>query len=315
MAKTKLDRNEIHLLAKHSDVNREQVEQLLQDDVFSSRESWNDFIRLALVVFGVSFTVLGILFFFAYNWEDLHRYVQIGIVSGLFIGMTVIAFYIKDTLYQKIVLTGSSVLVGVLLAVIGQIYQLGADSYQLFLTWTLLITIWVFILDFYPLWVLYIILFNVTYVTFTDQVEHSWTDMEMSCGLLFMNVVIFICFECRNYFLPGHHYPVWFSRLLALVNVCLATYVMCMGIDKGMSPLFGLILFMIILIYGYGMRYAFQMKNSFYLSILCLSIILTIAFFMVDKLDGDFKYLTICVFILISVSLVIRRILKWNQYE
>ena len=39
-------------------------------------------------------------------------------------------------------LIGASVLTGVLLAVIGQVFQTGADAFELFLVWTVLILPW-----------------------------------------------------------------------------------------------------------------------------------------------------------------------------
>ncbi|WP_315814113.1 hypothetical protein [Paraflavitalea speifideaquila] len=45
-------------------------------------------------------------------------------------------------------LTAAAVLLGVLMAVFGQVYQTGANAYDLFLSWTIAITLWVVIANF-----------------------------------------------------------------------------------------------------------------------------------------------------------------------
>lgn len=51
-------------------------------------------------------------------------------------------------------------MVGVFMAVFGQIYQTGADSYTLFLTWAIMILPWVIMAQFLPLWVLWLVVAN-----------------------------------------------------------------------------------------------------------------------------------------------------------
>ncbi|MCP5961019.1 DUF2157 domain-containing protein, partial [Klebsiella pneumoniae] len=56
-------------------------------------------------------------------------------------------FSIKDTLSDGVRQTLHSVcglMIGLSLAVIGQVYQTGADSYLLFLIWTLLLLPWLY---------------------------------------------------------------------------------------------------------------------------------------------------------------------------
>jgi uncharacterized membrane protein len=61
-------------------------------------------------------------------------------------------------------------LAGALLAVYGQIYQTGADSYQLVLVWALVIIGWVWISKFTPLWFVWFVLLNITLGTYWFQV-------------------------------------------------------------------------------------------------------------------------------------------------
>ena len=50
-----------------------------------------------------------------------------------------------DRAFGQVLLIAGSVLTGVLLAVIGQAYQTGADVFELFVAWAVLILPWVFV--------------------------------------------------------------------------------------------------------------------------------------------------------------------------
>jgi len=63
----------------------------------------------------------------------------------------------------------SWVLVGVFLAVFGQVYQTGADAYQLFVGWALLILPWVAMCRFAGLWVLWLAIVNIAVSLFWEQ--------------------------------------------------------------------------------------------------------------------------------------------------
>jgi uncharacterized membrane protein len=60
----------------------------------------------------------------------------------------------------KLLLLAASTLVGVYIAVFGQIYQTGADSYELFTGWAFLIFPWVALGRFMPLWIFWLGLLN-----------------------------------------------------------------------------------------------------------------------------------------------------------
>lgn len=59
-------------------------------------------------------------------------------------------------------------LVGVFMAVFGQAYQTGADSYTLFLTWAIMILPWTIVARYLPLWVMWILVSNLALVTWWD---------------------------------------------------------------------------------------------------------------------------------------------------
>ena len=156
---TKIDREDIHIIGRHSNWKQESIDTLLKQEIYSNQIAWQKFLKLFFISLGVGFTTAGILFFFAYNWADLHKFVKIGLVEGLITTTTLIVLFSKlNSDIKNIILTGASILVGVLFAVFGQIYQTGANAYDFFLGWTVFITLWVAISNFAPLWFIFIIL-------------------------------------------------------------------------------------------------------------------------------------------------------------
>lgn len=105
---------------------------------------WRLWALRALLVLGASHLLAGIVFFFAYNWDDLGPFAKFGLLqSGLVIAV-VVALRLKiGSPAGQASLIAASVLTGVLFAVIGQVYQTGADAYELFTAWSMLILPWV----------------------------------------------------------------------------------------------------------------------------------------------------------------------------
>jgi uncharacterized membrane protein len=101
-----------------------------------------------LLIFGVGLALLGVVFAVAYNWE----YLTVLLGSwGKFTAMQLLVFCTfgfalfkgLDTSMGRIALVAAIVLVGPLLALFGQTYQTGADTFTLFLTWAGLTVAWV----------------------------------------------------------------------------------------------------------------------------------------------------------------------------
>ena len=166
-----IQREDIHIISRHSNLTEHEVEKSLHEHAYSDKKMWQKFLQLFILSLGIGFTVSGIIFFFAYNWADLHKFVKIGIVEGLLIATILVMLITKTTdNIKNIILTGASVLVGVLFAVFGQIYQTGANAYDFFLGWTIFITLWVLISNFASLWLVYRVLINSTFVFYSQQV-------------------------------------------------------------------------------------------------------------------------------------------------
>jgi uncharacterized membrane protein len=275
---------------------------------------WNRFLNILLMVLGAGLTVSGIFFFFAYNWTDMHRFVKLGIIEVLILVMVFTVSKITlDTLPAKITLTAASLFVGALLAVFGQIYQTGADSYRLFLAWTLLMAGWVFIGRFTPLWFIWVLLINTSLLLYLDQVI-GYSDAVYP--LLFsINIFFVLAWEIGFALKVSWLGSRWTPRLLAIpVFYALTAPPVIVITDAG--PEAGLlimsILFVIVnlaVIYIYSQR----IQDMFMLTLSAVSWMVVVNVWMADIIDlGDFTPLLIGVFIIFQTALTVTFLL-WTS--
>ena len=128
---------------------------------------WRFFADRALLAAGTLLILAGVVFFFAYNWTGLHRFVRIALVAVPLLGSALAALYCARPAaqvgrhYLEAALGAGVVLIGVLLAVVGQIYQTGADSELLFAGWALFALPWVLVAAVPWLWLFWLLLVNV----------------------------------------------------------------------------------------------------------------------------------------------------------
>ena len=122
---------------------------------------WRTFLdRLTLWLATVALAA-SVIFFFAANWDALGRFARFGLVEAAIVAGLVACWRSDlDRPAGKAILTLLALLVGALLALTGQTYQTGADSYELFGWWAALILPWVLVGRFSPLWLLWLALLN-----------------------------------------------------------------------------------------------------------------------------------------------------------
>jgi uncharacterized membrane protein len=136
-----------------------------------NRTAWRQFIDSLLLILGTTLVLAGIIFFFAYNWAEINHLTKFGLIElGILVMASFTAWYGLQHLVGQLALFATAILVGILLAVMGQSYQTGADAFELFLTWAILIIPWVLIGQFAPLWLLLLLLFNLSLSLYWEQV-------------------------------------------------------------------------------------------------------------------------------------------------
>ncbi|HEY83752.1 MAG TPA: DUF2157 domain-containing protein [Chloroflexi bacterium] len=180
------------------------------------RGRWLRFLDIILLVLGAGFAVSGIFFFFAFNWADMHRFFKLGLLEVAILAAVGLTSCLGlDKLAGKIALTASGLLVGALLAVYGQIYQTGADSYTLFLNWALLIAGWALIGQFAPLWVVWVLLFDLSLVFYWIQIVGD-VNGQLYLWLFLLNGGAILAWEIASARGVAWLENRWTPRLLAL---------------------------------------------------------------------------------------------------
>lgn len=143
-------------------------------------QNWGVWLSRLLLVLGVSLILSGIVYFFAFNWTKITPAMKLGSIQLAILGCFG-ALYFCGLAYLsgKIMLLSASVLVGVFLAVFGQIYQTGADAYNLFMMWALFILPWVILSEFAALWLVWLVVSNIFLFLYWNQVVMPETKSEM----------------------------------------------------------------------------------------------------------------------------------------
>ena len=312
-----IEREDIHLISRHSNLPALSIKNLLQNQVYNDRSAWIKFLKLFFISLGVGFTVSGILFFFAYNWADLHKFAKLGLVEGLLIAATLTAVFSKLSQEIKhILLTGSAILIGVLFAVYGQIYQTGANAYDFFLGWTLFTVIWAVIANYAVLWVLFILLINTTIFLYAEQVADHWSDIFVM-ALQFVINSLFLIYFLKRPKDPEVKTPEWFINLMAISAVSFATLGIVNGIFNTYEVSFLALIIITLALYGLAIKYGWENHKTIYFAIIPLSIIIIIAALLIKISYDAIMFFVITLFVIGSVTLVIKNLIdlqkKWKN--
>lgn len=120
---------------------------------------------------GISLILTGIIYFFAANWQYFDRIQKVSLSIFLLILFYLIHFILKKVINYRPLLSdwslfAASIVFGVAVALIGQIYNSHADSYQLFLVWLIPVLALAFMTKYMPFYVLAFILTNLTMILF-----------------------------------------------------------------------------------------------------------------------------------------------------
>jgi uncharacterized membrane protein len=134
---------------------------------------WLHFVSRILVLLGLLSMAAGVVFFFAYNWNDMSYGVKFALLQAVMVAA--FGMYLLKPMSpwaaQAVLLAGVIVL-GALLALFGQTYQTGADPWQLFATWAMLILPVVVLGRSEALWLFWVVLLNTALALYFDVSRH-----------------------------------------------------------------------------------------------------------------------------------------------
>ncbi len=252
------------------------------DAILNPNLEWGKWIvRFSLTV-GVALFLTGVVFFFAYNWQylsDFQKFLTIEV--GMILSFLGYFFSPKSNpLISKLFLMALSILIGVFLAVFGQIYQTGADTYELFLMWAFLITGFVALSQFQGLWFLWLVLINVGVFLWLTHI-YMWQE-DFLCLLSYLSILNIVALLCRE---KGVDLKIewlqsnWlrYALLVMILGLQLpGAFVFFLGEGKGILPC---AVVYVISFLGLGYIYLNQIKDIHSVSLLLFS-----AFFIGEAL-------------------------------
>lgn len=240
-----------------------------------TRGDWLAWARLNLLVIGALLMLSGVVFFFAYNWADMGRFQKLGLIFVALAGHALGAGWLGlGRLSGQIMLTSACVFTGVFLAVFGQIYQTGADAYELFVGWSALILPWVMIARFAPLWMFWLLLVEVGTGLYWEQGPWDWPDEGLWLFFGLLNAAALILRESLVSLGRGWLSSGWLRLLLfAKMAVALSGSVIFSILDWRAIPLSGAHLWVGLLVLAAGYHhYRYQQRDFVCVSLAAMSL-------------------------------------------
>jgi len=317
MKETGITRNVIQIISRHSNWKSKSIKQQLVDrKIYADKSDWAKFIDLTLIGTGAGFSLAGIIFFLAYNWHLMHRFLKLGLIQGLVIAIVIVLLSFKlKPLVKDVLLLSASVLVGAMFSVFGQIYQTGADAYDFFLGWTVFITIWALVSNFPVLWLLFISLINITFILFVSQVGPNWPSSTTYMVLFMVNALVLLGIQWLFQKKVIDHLPIWFSRSLALSVAIYITIGLMECIFEQGSDAWPIFFALAILNYGFDIYRSFKTRSLFSLCVIPFSIIIIVCALVFEKIDIDYKakFFLLSILVIVSITFLMRWLIKLNK--
>jgi len=299
--------------AEQSRIDGSKLPQALRlTDSIPSGADWRYFLDKLLLALGALLAVSGVIFFFAYNWDEIGRFSRFALVQGLIV-LTLAAVWTLglEKITGKVALLAAGVLVGVLLALVGQTYQTGADTFELFAVWCVLIIPWAFLSRFDLMWLFCLLLLNIAiilyYKTFGGFFSVALGAEQLLWVLFVINTSALLVWEWLVQSGTSSRRSVrWMTRLLATVSGGLITALAIFAVwgDELFNSLPGLVGWIVWMLIAYHWYRKVEL-DVYVLAIGVLSTVavsnVTLSRLLFDSLsfNGSFGFL------LISLSVIV----------
>ncbi len=193
---------------------------------------WRQWASWALLALGAGHVLVGIVFFFAYNWADMPAIAKFVVIEVGIVLAAVAALWCGIVRPAgRALLIAASVLTGVLLAVIGQVYQTGADAYELFVAWMVLIVPWALASRDAGHWLLWLIVVDAAASLYAAQVLVPLGLFTATRSALVVTAIPIVALAIREGLVTrGFAWPaaVWTRHLLLFIAL-VQLFVMAVG--------------------------------------------------------------------------------------
>ncbi len=200
---------------------------------------WRQFLDQLMLYLGVIFAGAALIFFLAYNWQELGRYAKFALAeSAIVLSLLACWYFDLQKLPGRASLLLATLFVGALLALVGQTYQTGADTYELFTAWALASLAWVVLARLAALWLFGIGLLNLAVMLYFSTFGGLWgffyNQHDQVWALFLLNTGAFALWEIAAYSGLQYLRERWAVRILATASGVLLNYLILEAIfDSG----------------------------------------------------------------------------------
>lgn len=232
--------------SNNTPVNRAYIQQLYHHGVIDASgyqfaiktlfpsQQWALWMMRLAIGLGTSLLLIGILFFFAYNWQDMSMLSKFSLIQGAMILSVIGAWWVGfHHLLGQCLIVSASVLIGVFFAVFGQIFQTGADAWQLFAVWAVLMLGFIAVSRSPIQWVLQWVVTGVALYFWLGQAIHwgnyDWRSAGIPAILTFYTAGVWgmqMLMQQRWSWLQS----TWLYRVVVMVVFILALLTFCMAL-------------------------------------------------------------------------------------
>lgn len=248
-------------------------------DFLYPHHQWGLWVSRLLLSIGTVLFLSGILYFFAFNWAKITpaaklSSIEIGLVACL-IGS---CCYSLQRINGQVLLLAASVLVGIFMAVFGQIYQTGANSSQLFMMWSLLTIGWTLISNFSAQWIFWLIITNIFMVLWWQQNVLPLREMEFMIWS-YMAILNGLALALREYLVTkkAWHWLAaqWVRVILVIAVIAILLFPIVNWIMTGLNSTKSIVFSGLVGLIGHGIAYYFyryRLKDMWSLTTIVLSV-------------------------------------------
>lgn len=253
------NRNIVIGFIDNKNIQKDNIQKVLEKTkIIPTSSFWYRFIDQTLLWFGALSLAFSMLFFMAYNWVEFGYFAKFSLVEGSMLLSIGAYWYLgAEKLSAKVMLMVSTIFLGVLLALVGQTYQTGADPWQLFFYWAILMLPWAFVGRFGAMWIFWITLINISILLYMNTFGrlfgfYFYSESSLLWVLFIFNTLSLVVWESLKGYFEWLNTS-WAIRLLGFVSMVSITWLLQVFIWEKETPLALLVwigwLFVVYVIY------------------------------------------------------------------
>lgn len=286
------NRNQILQWADSHQFETKNIDQVIQiAEAEPKSAEWINFLKIALLWSAIISLCCGVIFFFAYNWQDISRFTKFVLVEAVMLIAALAYIRIASTkILTSATLMAMSLFTGALLALFGQTYQTGADPWQLFAIWAGLMLPWAIIARASSLWILWVVLVNLSvslYLEVSNGIFGILFNEEVGLWIFaLLNTALLCAFEYLSFLQKYVSNNRYVNQLLALAAGTATSFLVLWAIFEYKVELAGFIFYVVWIACAFYI-YRYKVRDLFALSMGSLSVIIVAVSLLIEAIDNS----------------------------